>query len=107
MKVKELLSAKEVVAIPSTGLILLDFYNEGCGACKLIRPFLEKLAQDYTASLQVYSFDVDKDNTKQIISRYTIQALPTLVLVKDGLVVDKIVGFRPYGFLEKWVSQYK
>jgi len=73
--------------------VLVDFWAEWCGPCKVIAPTLEELANEYDGRVRVAKLDVD-DNRKTT-EAYGIRAIPTLLLFKDGKVVETFVGVQP------------
>lgn len=75
------------------GLTVVDFWAEWCGPCKMISPIIEELAEDYKDKIVVGKVNVD-DNPELSI-KYGIRSIPTILFVKDGEVVDKMVGAAP------------
>ncbi len=73
--------------------VLVDFWAEWCGPCKAIAPHVEALAQEYSGKARIYKVDVDQD--PDIAVRFGVMNIPTLLLFKDGQVVDHMVGAEP------------
>jgi len=73
--------------------ILVDFWAEWCGPCKMVAPVVEEIAAEYSEQLQVAKMDVDSNRNTP--AQYGIQGIPTLILFKDGEEAARIVGFRP------------
>ncbi len=69
---------------------LVDFWAVWCGPCRAISPIVEELAMEYADRIVVGKLDVDANRETAV--KYGIQAIPTLLLVKDGVVADRIVG---------------
>jgi len=69
---------------------LIDFWAVWCGPCRAISPIVEELADEYGDRIVVGKLDVDANRDTAV--KYGIQAIPTLLLVKDGVVADRIVG---------------
>ena len=82
--------------------VLIDFYADWCGPCKTLSPRIETLAQAYAGSLKVCKIDVDANPMAQQMFR--IQAMPTLVLMNGGQIVDVARGALSAAELEKFVS---
>jgi thioredoxin 1 len=73
--------------------VLVDFWAEWCGPCKMIAPIVDELADKYEGKLQVAKLDADENpNTVQV---YEVRGIPTLILFKGGQAVERITGFMP------------
>lgn len=70
--------------------VLLDFWAEWCGPCKMIAPSVEKISEEYSDKLKVGKLDVDSN--PNISSTFGIRSIPTLLIFKNGSPVDQIVG---------------
>jgi thioredoxin 1 len=73
--------------------VLLDFWAVWCGPCKMIAPFVEEISGEYQGKVKVGKVDVD--NNPQISMQYGIRSIPTLLVFKDGKLVDQIIGAVP------------
>jgi thioredoxin 1 len=72
--------------------VLVDFWAEWCGPCKMIAPILEEIAQEYDGRLKIGKVNID--DQQSLATQHGIRAIPTLLLFKDGQVADQIVGLR-------------
>ncbi len=70
--------------------VMVDFWAEWCGPCKMIAPVIEELAQEYDGQLKVCKLNTD--NSPDISSQFQIMGIPSLLFFKDGEVIDKVVG---------------
>lgn len=82
--------------------VLVDFWAEWCGPCKLITPVLEEIANEQGDKLQVAKLNID-DNL-DVTRRFDVMSVPTLILFKEGEAVKRIVGAKPKGQLLQEIS---
>jgi len=87
----------EVLSYP--GGVLVDCWAPWCGPCRIISPLLEQLASEYAGRLRVGKLNVDENPLTA--SQYAIQSIPTLLLFKDGRLVDRLVGALPRSEIER------
>jgi len=73
--------------------VLVDFWAEWCGPCKMIAPIVEEIAGDYAGKVKVGKVNVDFNN--QVAMQYGIRGIPALLVFKDGAVANQIVGAVP------------
>ncbi len=88
----------------SEGLVLVDFWAPWCGPCKMIAPVLEELSEELGDKLKIAKLNVD-DN-QETAGKYGVMSIPTLLLMKDGNVVDQVIGFQPKEALEELVNKH-
>jgi thioredoxin 1 len=72
--------------------VLVDFWAEWCGPCKMIAPILDEIAQEYDGRLKIGKVNIDEQQA--LASQHGIRAIPTLLVFKNGQVADQIVGLR-------------
>ena len=84
------------------GVSVVDFYADWCGPCKMIAPIFEELSAELAANF----IKINVDNSQDIAAKFQVASIPTLVILKDGKEVDRIVGFMPKPALEGKIKQY-
>ncbi|MBN2520172.1 MAG: thioredoxin [Bacteroidales bacterium] len=83
--------------VQSDKLVLVDFWAEWCGPCRMVAPIVKELSEDYKDNIIVGKLDVDSN--PEISVKYGIRNIPTILFFKNGEVVDKQVGAVPKGTL--------
>ena len=77
----------------SEGVVLADFWAPWCGPCKMIAPVLEELDSEMGDKVKIVKLDVDEN--QETAAKFGVMSIPTLLVFKNGEVVDKVVGFQP------------
>ena len=80
----------EEIVLKSDKPVLVDFWAEWCGPCRMVGPFIEELSKEYEGKALVTKCDVD--NNPAIASKFGIRNIPTVLFFKDGVVADKQIG---------------
>jgi thioredoxin 1 len=88
----------------ANGLVMVDFWAEWCGPCRTLAPVVEDLAKSHEGSVRVYKMDVDANPKSP--TRFHIRGIPTVILFKDGVVVDQIVGNQPREVFENAIKSH-
>ena len=95
-------SAFDADVLQNSKAVLLDFWAEWCGPCKMIAPLLDEVADKYEEQLDVVKLNVDENpNTAQ---KFGIRSIPTLILFKDGAVQAQVMGAMPKSQLEEFLD---
>ena len=89
--------------ISSQSPVLIDFWAEWCGPCKMIGPILEEIDQEMSSKIKIVKVDVDTNS--QTAMKYAIRSIPTLIIVKDGEVQAQHVGAASKAQLENFINQ--
>lgn len=88
----------------SDGLVLVDFWAEWCGPCRLVGPVIEGLAGDYDSQVKVGKLNVD-DNPRTA-QQFRVMSIPTVILFKDGQPVETLVGAHPKSAYEARLERH-
>ena len=83
--------------------VLVDFWAEWCGPCKMIGPILEELAPEMDGKIKIVKVDVDSNS--QTAMNYAIRSIPTLIIIKDGSVAAQHIGAASKAQLENFINQ--
>ncbi|MFP9127095.1 thioredoxin [Niallia sp. BSM11] len=86
------------------GVVLADFWAPWCGPCKMIAPVLEELDSEIGDKVKIVKIDVDEN--QESASKFGVMSIPTLLVFKDGEVVDKVVGFQPKEALSELLAKH-
>ena len=91
-------------ALDSDKLVVVDFWAEWCGPCRMITPIIEDLAKEYDGKAVIGKVNVD--HNASISMKYGVRSIPTILLLKNGEVVDKHVGATTKAVLEQKISEH-
>ncbi|EOL42235.1 thioredoxin [Enterococcus phoeniculicola] len=101
----EAITDKTFAEETDNGLVLIDFWATWCGPCRMQAPILEQLSEEYDdGSLKIVKMDVDEN--PETPSSFGIMSIPTLILKKDGEVVEKVIGVHSKDQLQELVAKH-
>lgn len=84
--------------------VLVDFYADWCGPCKMLSPIVEQLENEIS---YIKVAKVNVDNLEDIARNYSVMSIPTLILFKNGNVIDKKIGFMSKDVILEWIEENK
>ncbi len=86
------------------GLAVVDFWAVWCGPCRMVAPILDQLATEYDGKVKITKLDVDAN--QKTAASFNVRSIPTLLFVKDGKVVDQVVGALPKAQLQTYFDKH-
>jgi thioredoxin 1 len=89
--------------LKSTTPVVVDFWAEWCGPCKMIGPSLEEIAKDLGAKAKIVKINIDENPSTP--SKFGVRGIPTLMIFKDGKLAATKVGAAPKNQLQSWIEQ--
>ncbi|AFW00322.1 MULTISPECIES: thioredoxin TrxA [Gluconobacter] len=96
-------SSFETDVLKSDGPVLVDFWAEWCGPCKMIAPALEEIGAEYQGRLKVAKVNIDSN--PEAPTQYGVRSIPTLIVFKDGKPVAQQMGAMPKSQLKAWIEK--
>ncbi len=102
--VLELTDATFDAAVEANPLLVVDCWAAWCGPCRMVAPVIEELATEYAGRIAFAKLDVDRN--RGIASRYRVQSIPTILVFKNGRLVDQKLGAMPRAMLEPAIARH-
>jgi thioredoxin 1 len=95
----------EAEVLKSDQLVLVDFYADWCGPCKMLAPTIEEVAKEYKGSAKVGKLNVDE--SPKTAEKYRVMTIPTMLFIKNGQVLDTVVGVIPKAQITERLEKLK
>ena len=83
--------------------VMIDFYAEWCGPCRMMSPIVEQFAKDFEGKIKIGKINVDEES--DLAMRFGVQSIPSFIFVKDGKVIDRITGALPKPVLKNYLDE--
>ncbi|MBP5550434.1 MAG: thioredoxin [Bacilli bacterium] len=89
--------------INNNNLVLVDFYADWCGPCKMLAPIISEIKEELKD--KVYVIKVNVDQEEELADKFGIYSIPTLVLIKDGKEIDRKTGYNTKQIITDWINR--
>lgn len=98
----KIVESKDFETEVKEGVVVVDFYADWCGPCKMLAPVFEELSKELPAKF----IKIDVDNSQDVAAKFQVASIPTIAILKDGKEVDRIIGFMPKQTIEAKIKQF-
>ena len=93
----------EETVLKSDKPVLVDFWAEWCGPCRMVGPIIEQLAEE-NPDINIGKVNVDENN--ELAAKFGIRSIPTILILRDGEVIDKVSGVKPIGEFQELLAKH-
>ena len=96
----------QVIQASQTRPVLVDFWADWCGPCRIISPILEQLILDYAGQVALAKLEVDEGENMKLAGRYQVRGFPTVILFKNGNELDRFSGARSKQAITEFINSH-
>jgi len=89
--------------LQADGPVIVDFWAEWCGPCKMIAPFLDEISKEMAGKVQIAKVNIDEN--PDLAAQFGVRSIPTLLMFKQGQIAETMVGAAPKSKLEAWIQK--
>lgn len=94
----------DLTAAKAAKISIIDFSAVWCGPCKMLAPIFDELSNEYEGRIEFFNADVDSNPSAA--AEYKVMSIPNVVLLKDGELIDRQIGFASKDILKNWIDEY-
>lgn len=99
----KIVNTNEFLEIENNDVVVVDFFANWCGPCKMLAPVFEEIGKELTSATFV---KVDIDNSLELAQKYSVSSIPTVIVLKNGSVVERKTGFIPKDNLKSMIENH-
>lgn len=99
----KIIDKTEFDQIKNDGVLLVDFFANWCGPCKMVAPILEELSKEYDGKVNMVKIDVDQEPS--LSGSFGVMSIPTIIIFKNGEIAKQITGFQPKPQLQQAIEE--